>query len=379
MRKVLLGLSVLLALGLILTGCTEIIRPAGFDAFELARKATNNGMSWNSADGFKSPGVLQDWVNTVLPFESNGPGAGTKIPSNSHSAAIPDVFFAWDNKQRDDGFLKIRASYFETFAGFVLTKKVSSTYWDYHIFVNFDENGVADHKMTEDGKYFIFYIPKGKGYLTTVPRFAANGFPIGYQVVEQPSRGACNKNINWVHINTPRLRGNDVTEIIDVFPPNPNQYVISFEKVVTDEKGNELPLAEWIDDKDFFEFTLWRDGVQVAGAVPTVAVVDGKLIVSFIVSAGGRYEVRETITGGDYLEPGRIFVEPTLQSGSTRIFSRPTSNAMTSPSSGNAFVFNNSGLGYNHTDFVEQFMTQGVRFGVLYILLPILQSGEFLT
>ena len=79
--------------------------------------------------------------------------SGPKITSNAHSADFPGIYFIWDSKQKDNGFLKVDASVFKDYASFTLTSKESSTYWD---FVIAPQPGQEE---TSDGCY-VFFIPK---------------------------------------------------------------------------------------------------------------------------------------------------------------------------------------------------------------------------
>jgi len=82
--------------------------------------------------------------------------SGLKITSNAHSADFPGVYFIWDSKQKDNGYLKVEASKFDDYESFTLTAKESNTYWDFVI-------APADgQKQTADGCY-VFYIPKANG------------------------------------------------------------------------------------------------------------------------------------------------------------------------------------------------------------------------
>jgi len=79
--------------------------------------------------------------------------SGTKITSNAHSADFPGIYFIWDSKQKDNGYLKVAASVFDQYVGFTLTSKESNTYWDFNIILQ------PSQQMTADNCY-VFYIPK---------------------------------------------------------------------------------------------------------------------------------------------------------------------------------------------------------------------------
>jgi len=315
MKKLIIGMSVLLAVGLFFAGCV-LSEDDALDA--LARKATSNGITWTSGEG------VGDHVITRLPFQSTRTNAsGEKITSNSHSAKYDDIYFAWDNKQRDDGFLKIRKSFFEDYVSFVLTKKVSNTYWDY--FISVEEGDVA-----KDG-FYIFSIPKGKGYLVF------DEIALGVYGTRVEKGAPCGKNINMVFLSAFTLKGQPVTEIEDNFPVV-NSYVISFEKVVVDANGAAVAFADW----DAFDFYLYKDGVVAYG--PNKAV-DG--IVTFNVKENVLYELVEVINAEGFANAEVITVQPTHQLGSVTMFSRATAD------NGAAVVLS------DHISFLESFMING--------------------
>lgn len=294
MKKLLIGLTVVLAMS-IFAGCA-LTNEDAFDA--LARKATANGIVWNGDEGFKSAGVLQNWVEIVYPMESNKNNASgeVKITSNSHSAKFPDVFFRWDNKQRDDGFLKIDPKFFETYEGFTITKKVSNTYWDYLITLTYNDEGEVVNKLYDgkDGQYYIFWIPKGKAnwkWINLGPNKSI------LRLVDGPKNG-CGKNINMVFLWNFLEKNDDITIITDD-PVETKKFVIEFTKVVVDDKGNDVPLANWIADRNKFEFTL------LGYDKPLTASPDVDGVVRFEVSREGSFSVEEKISGtNDYEDPG---------------------------------------------------------------------------
>jgi hypothetical protein len=102
---------------------------------------------WNGqAD--KNVAVNIDAVQSLRPNAS-----GPKITSNAHSAAFPGIYFIWDSKQKDNGYLKVQQEVFYGYICFTLTAKESNTYWDFEIYPR------EDQELTADGCY-VFYIPK---------------------------------------------------------------------------------------------------------------------------------------------------------------------------------------------------------------------------
>jgi len=81
--------------------------------------------------------------------------SGPKITSNAHSADFPGIYFIWDSKQKDNGYLKVAASVFDVYESFILTSKESNTYWDFPIALQ------GEQEMTNDGCY-VFFIPKAQ-------------------------------------------------------------------------------------------------------------------------------------------------------------------------------------------------------------------------
>jgi len=107
--------------------------------------------------------------------------SGAKITSNAHSADFPGIYFIWDSKQKDNGYLKVDAEVFDKYDGFVLTSKESSTYWDFAITV---QPGQA---LTGDNCY-VFFIPRAQN----------------------------NKNINMVFISDKLEKDNPIVDPIEI-------------------------------------------------------------------------------------------------------------------------------------------------------------------
>ncbi|MCL2423839.1 MAG: hypothetical protein FWD11_08130, partial [Micrococcales bacterium] len=110
--------------------------------------APASGITWNGAS---DRAVAADIAATQNNTRKNA--AGPKITSNAHSADFFGIYFIWDSKQKDNGYLKVDAALFDQFDSFVLTSKESSTFWDFVI------KPEAGQEMTADGGY-VFFIPK---------------------------------------------------------------------------------------------------------------------------------------------------------------------------------------------------------------------------
>ena len=149
MKKV--SFSVAVALALVFSACNRDVLDQVSDE--------------ESAGGVKAAKVLSDVVwkgesdkavaaNIVAVANATRNNAsGIKITSNAHSADFPDMYFIWDSKQKDAGYLKVKASVFGKYGSFVLTSKESNNYWDFPIAL---QPGQA---QTDDGCY-VFFIPK---------------------------------------------------------------------------------------------------------------------------------------------------------------------------------------------------------------------------
>ncbi|WP_423337313.1 hypothetical protein [Neobacillus sp. 19] len=113
-------------------------------------KATGNDIVWNGANDREEAAVIKAVQN-----DKRKNASGPKITSNAHSAEFPGIYFIWDSKQSDNGYLKVHASVFDKFESFILTAKASNSYWDFEIAIQ------PGQEMTDDD-CFVFYIPKVK-------------------------------------------------------------------------------------------------------------------------------------------------------------------------------------------------------------------------
>ena len=119
-------------------------------------------MTWNGYDQAAAKAFVQSaskdkaLPKTALePKESKKTDAsGDKIPSNAHSGDYPGLYFYWNDKQKDDGILKVDPDVFDLFKNgeFYITAKNSNAYWDYLIL---PDKGVP----TSEG-YLLYQIPR---------------------------------------------------------------------------------------------------------------------------------------------------------------------------------------------------------------------------
>ena len=147
MKRVSVSLGILVILGLVLAGCTSPVATDFSSGARAAAAAASNGIVWNGA----SDKAVAVNIKETASLRNNA--SGTKIPSNAHSADFPGIYFIWDSKQKDNGYLKVEASVFDKYESFVLTSKESNTYWDFNIALQ------PGQVATADGCY-VFYIPK---------------------------------------------------------------------------------------------------------------------------------------------------------------------------------------------------------------------------
>jgi len=137
----------IVAMALIFNACKkEELNPLGEGAPK--GKVIINQVVWNGESDKAVAVTIGETLNTTRKNAS-----GIKITSNAHSADFPGIYFIWDSKQKDNGYLKVDASVFQYYQGFVLTAKESNTYWDFAIDVQ------VGQQPTEDNAY-VFYIPK---------------------------------------------------------------------------------------------------------------------------------------------------------------------------------------------------------------------------
>jgi len=111
-------------------------------------QAAPSGITWNGAADRAVAASIDATQNNT---RKNA--AGPKITSNAHSADFPGIYFIWDSKQKDNGYLKVDATLFDAYESFTLTSKESNTYWDFVIALQ------PDQAKTGDG-YYVFFIPK---------------------------------------------------------------------------------------------------------------------------------------------------------------------------------------------------------------------------
>jgi hypothetical protein len=137
--------SILAAMAVIFAACQK-------DQFRNTIGGADNakvvsGVKWNGE-------IDRPFAASIDAVQSGRTNAsGEKIPSNAHSAKFPSIYFIWDAKQKDNGFLKVDAKMFDTYERFTLTAKESNKYWDYVI------EPQENQEQTPDNCY-VFYIPK---------------------------------------------------------------------------------------------------------------------------------------------------------------------------------------------------------------------------
>ncbi|MCL2435480.1 MAG: hypothetical protein FWD09_04995 [Lentimicrobiaceae bacterium] len=138
-------LTALLALGLLFGACKKEEENADKAGFNGAKGAI---VWYGEVD--RAVAVDIDAVQSHRPNAS-----GPKITSNAHSADFPGIYFIWDSKQKDNGYLKVAGWIFDKYASFTLTSKEANTFWDFFITVQ------PEQEMTDDGCY-VFFIPRAQ-------------------------------------------------------------------------------------------------------------------------------------------------------------------------------------------------------------------------
>ena len=167
MKRLLPALLVLVVFGFGLAACRGPLESEG----AAAPRAAAPAIAWNGA----SDKAMAVNIDATASLRSNA--SGPKIASNAQSSEFPGILFIWDSKQSDNGYLKVKASLFDTYESFTLTAKESNSYWDFLI------KPQTGQMQTADGCY-VYFIPKSNN----------------------------NKNINMVFVGDYRL-------LKDVFPP----------------------------------------------------------------------------------------------------------------------------------------------------------------
>ncbi|MCR2823569.1 DUF4832 domain-containing protein [Lederbergia panacisoli] len=138
-------LAILLIVCLVLSSSLDV---AGSEFRSV--KASGNDIVWNGADDREVAAVTNAVQN-----DTRKNASGPKITSNAQSAEFPGIYFIWDSKQSDNGYLKVHSSVFDKFDSFILTAKTANSYWDFEIAIK------PGQEMTEDD-CFVFFIPKVK-------------------------------------------------------------------------------------------------------------------------------------------------------------------------------------------------------------------------
>jgi len=110
-----------------------------------APAAPASSITWNSTT---DKAVAADIAATP---SARTDASGPKIASNAQSADFPGVYFIWDSKQKDPGYLKVDPAVFDKYTSFVLTAKEANAYFDFLIAPQ------PDQKLTPDG-YYTFFI-----------------------------------------------------------------------------------------------------------------------------------------------------------------------------------------------------------------------------
>jgi len=137
--------SIKLVLAAVVTAALAIGMPIAASAAQ-PTTTTTASITWNTSD----KNVAQD-IDATPSTKTNA--SGPKITSNAQSADFPGIYFIWDSKQKDNGYLKVAASVFDTYSSFVITTKEANSYNDFTIAVQTGQKETADD-------CYVFLIPK---------------------------------------------------------------------------------------------------------------------------------------------------------------------------------------------------------------------------
>ena len=148
MKRLIPVFLVLVVFGFGLTGCKN---PVNFeDGSGGGRAVARDAIVWNG-DVDKEIAVQIDGVAST---RTNASGA--KITSNAHNVDFPGIYFIWDYKQEDSGYLKVSAEVFDKYDSFSLTLKEASKYWVFNIRLLKGQQKTAD-------RCYVFFIPQVSG------------------------------------------------------------------------------------------------------------------------------------------------------------------------------------------------------------------------
>jgi len=142
-------LSYFVVLALVFSACNKEVRDQFVDEdFGGGAKSTLSTIKWNG-DADKKVAVNIDYVNN----DTRKNASGHKITSNAHSADFPGIYFIWDWKQKDPGYVKVAAELFEKYSSITLTTKESNKYFDFTLALQDGQKKTADN-------CYVFFIPK---------------------------------------------------------------------------------------------------------------------------------------------------------------------------------------------------------------------------
>jgi len=140
--------SVAVALAFVFSACNKDLPDASEVSEGGVKAKAVSGLVWNGASDVAVAANIDAVAN-----DTRKNASGAKITSNAHSADFPGIYFIWDSKQKDNGYLKVDAAVFDKYVGFTLTSKESNTYWDFNISIQPGQEKTGDN-------CYVFYIPK---------------------------------------------------------------------------------------------------------------------------------------------------------------------------------------------------------------------------
>ena len=173
-------LTIICALSLLSFSCEKFSTPNDYAGMPKARSVIDP-IVWNG-ECDRAVAVEIGYVETKRDNAS-----GPKIASNAHSADFPGIYFIWDSKQKDNGYLKVSSLLFNDLSSFTLTSKETFKFFDFLI-------EIQPGQVKTDDNCYVFFIPKVYG----------------------------NKNINMVFVSSSKQKIQGFDELPDPEPdPEP--------------------------------------------------------------------------------------------------------------------------------------------------------------
>ena len=236
---------------------------------------------WNSSEADKA---VAAGISAVQNMARNN-ASGIKITSNARSDDFPGIYFIWDSKQKDSGYLKVAAGIFTLLKSFTLTAKEANTYWDFTIAM---QNG---QQLTSDNCY-VFFIPRvynNKNInMVFVSEWAAAAEPVtpivpkGFTGAGYVFYSSCVRGINYSKSESKTFVSNEA-ELNDLFG---EAYCMGYNEEREWVQNNDLQNligkydGEYFKDYQLLPFTFATGGGAGRIAIKSVVYEGGVLTIS---------------------------------------------------------------------------------------------------